>query len=228
MVKVLGHVKTIFYFDTCGQVNTEKTLELAIKRGLELKIKEMVVASETGLSALEAAKMLKDSGIDLIVVTSAAGTEIKNTVIGNLKIGISDKNIWSQLNKAGARIVRATDPLHNIDAVLEEKGIPTIAMLMRRSLGMVSSGTAVCVGATLMATDSGLLKKGQEVVAVAGSWVGLDTAIVVTAANSVDMLKDQAPRIREIICKPRNPTHSWPVNQKDWVGNLKPYSEFAG
>jgi hypothetical protein len=171
--------------------------------------------------------MLKGSGIDLIVVTSAAGTEVKSTVIGNLKIGISDKNIWNQLNKAGARIVRATDPLHNIGAALEQKGMPTIVMLIRRSLGMVSSGTAVCVGATLMAMDSGLLKKGQEVVAAAGSWVGLDTAIVVTAANSVDMLKEEAPQIREIICKPRNPCHSWPVNQKDWVGNLKPYLEFA-
>jgi hypothetical protein len=227
MVKVLGQSKRIFYFNTCGQINTEKTLELAIQRGHELKIRELVVASETGLSALEAMKMLEGSGIDLIVVTSAAGTEIKNTAIGNLKIGISDKNIWDQLNKGGARIVRATDPLHNIGAALEERGMPTIAALIRMSLGIVSSGIAVCVAAVLMATDNGLLKKGQEVVAVAGSWIGLDTAIVVTAANSVDMLKDDAPQIREIICKPRNPVYSWPVNQKDWVGNLKPYKEFV-
>jgi hypothetical protein len=227
MVKVLGQSKSIFYFNVCGQINTRKTLELAIQRGQELKTRELVVASETGLSALEALKMIKGSGIDLIVVTSAAGTEIKNTVIGNLKIGISDKNIWSQLNKAGARIVRGTDPLYNIGAAMGQKGMPTIATLIRMSLGIVSSGVAVCVGAALMATDNGLLKKGQEVVAVAGSWVGLDTAIVVTAANSVDMLRDEAPQIREIICKPRNPAHSWPVNQKDWVGNLKPYSEFA-
>lgn len=227
MVKVLGQSKRIFYFNTCGQINTEKTLELAIQRGHELKIRELVVASETGLSALEAMRMFEGSGIDLIVVTSAAGTKIKNTAIGNLKIGISDKNIWDQLNKAGARIVRATDPLHNIGAALEERGMPTIAALIRISLGIVSSGIAVCVAAVLMATDNGLLKKGQEVVAVAGSWIGLDTAIVVTAANSVDMLKDDAPQIREIICKPRNPAYSWPVNQKDWVGNLKPYKEFV-
>jgi hypothetical protein len=44
MVKTLGHAKSIFYFNTCGQINTEKTLELAIKRGLELKIRELVVA----------------------------------------------------------------------------------------------------------------------------------------------------------------------------------------
>jgi hypothetical protein len=92
---------------------------------------------------------------------------------------------------------------------------------------MISSGTAVCVGAALMATDNGLVREGEEVVAVAGSWVGLDTALVVRAANSVDFFKKGAVQIREIICKPRNPVHSWPVDQKDWVGDLQPYRKFA-
>jgi len=227
MVRTLGRSKSIFYFNVCGQINTKKTLELAIQRGRELKIRKLVVASETGLSALEAQKMLERSQMDLIVVTSAAGNTIKDTLIGDLRIGISDKKIWNQLSKAGVRIVRATDPLYNIGAALEQKGIPTIATFVRMSLRMLSSGIAVCVGATLMATDNGLLKKGEEVVTVAGSWVGLDTAIVVTAGNSIDLMKEGFPQIREIICKPRIPAHSWPVNQRDWIGNLKPYKEFA-
>ena len=223
----IGELKNIFYFNVCGQVNTEKTLKLTIQRAHELKIKKLVVASETGLSALKATNMLRGSGIDLIVVTSAAGTKIEKTVIGDLRIGIPDKKIWNQLEENGAKIVRATDPLYNIGAALEHKGVPTLATLIRLCLRMISSGAAVCVTATLMATDNGVLSEGEEVVAVAGSWVGLDTALVVRAANSVNLLKGGAVQIREIICKPRNPAYSWPINQKDWLGDLKLYEEFT-
>ena len=223
----LGESKNIFYFNTCGQINTEKTLKVAVQRARELGINKLVVASETGLSALKAASMLRDSEITLIVVTSAAGTKIENTIIGDLKIGIPDKRIWDQLEKNGAKIVRATDPLYNIGAALEHKEIPTLEMIIRMSLKMISSGTAVCVTATLMATDNGLLREGEEVVAVAGSWIGLDTALVIRATNSVNLLKPGSMQIKEIICKPRNPAYSWPINQKDWVGDLKPYEDFA-
>jgi len=227
MSNSLGKLNNIFYFDVCGQINTEKTLELAIQRAHELDIKKLVVASETGLSALKAVEMLRGSGINLIVVTSAAGTKIENTVIGNLRVGISDKEIWSQLAKSGARIVRATDPLYNIGAALEHRGVPTLATLIRMCLRMISSGTAVCVTAVLMATDNGVLAEGEEVVSVAGSWVGLDTALVVRATNSVKLLKAGVMQIREIVCKPRNPAYTWPINQKDWVGNLKLYKKFT-
>lgn len=227
MSKGLGESKNIFYYNVCGQANTERTLELAIQRARELNVKRLVVASETGLSALKAAEMLRDSGIALIVVTSAAGTKIENTVIGDLRIGISDKKILDQLEISGAKIVRATDPLYNIGAALEHNGVPTLATLIRLCLRMVSSGTAVCVSAVLMATDNGALKEGEKVVAVAGSWIGLDTALVLRAANSVNLLKAGAVQIREIVCKPRNPAYSWPVNQKDWVGDLEPYERFT-
>jgi len=227
MPKNLGKSKNIFYFNACGLINTKNTLELAISRARELGIKKLIVASETGSSALKAVEMLQNSKINLIVVTSAAGTKIENTVIGDLKIGISDKKIWDKLEKSGAKIVRATDPLYNIDAALEHRGIPTLATLIRLCLRMISSGTAVCVSAVLMATDNGLLREGEEVVAVAGSWVGLDTALVLQAANSVNLLKAGSMQINEIICKPRNPAYSWPVNQKDWVGDLEPYKRYS-
>lgn len=227
MSENLGESKDAFYFNVCGQVNTEKTLKLAVQRAHRLKIQKLVVASETGLSALKAADMLRGSRIDLIVVTSAADTKIENTIIGDLKIGISDEKIWNQLEENGAKIVRATDPLYNIGAALERKSVPTLAALIRFCLGMISSGTAVCVTATLMATDNGVLSEGEEVVAVAGSWIGLDTALVTRAVNSVNLLKAGAMQIREIICKPRNPEYSWPINQKDWIGDLRLYEKFT-
>lgn len=227
MIKDLGESKDIFYFNVCGQINTERTLDLAIQRANGLNIKKLLVASETGLSALKAADMLRGSGISLIVITSAAGTKIENTIIGDLKVGIPDKKIWAQLKKKGARIVRATDPLYNIGAALEHNRILTLATLARLCLRMISSGTAVCIATTLMAADNGQVREGEEVVTVAGSWIGLDTALVVRATNSVNLFKAGAMQIKEIICKPRNPAYNWPINQKDWIGNPKPYKKFT-
>jgi len=227
MGRNLGQSKSVFYFNVCGQVNTGKALELGVQRAQELGIKKVIVASETGLSALKAAEALRDSGISLIVVTSAAGTKVEKTVIGDLKIGIPDRKIWAQLEESGAQIVRATDPLYNVGAALEHHGTPTLATFIRLILRTMSSGTAVCVGVTLMATDNGMVKEGEEVVAIAGSWVGLDTALVLQAANSVDFFKKGIVQIKEIICKPRNPAYSWPVNQKDWIGDLEPYKKFV-
>jgi hypothetical protein len=50
--KELGIAKPAFYFQFRGEVNTRKALELARERAVELNISKMVVASETGRSAL--------------------------------------------------------------------------------------------------------------------------------------------------------------------------------
>lgn len=47
-----GERKEIIYFEHCGEVNTERTLELVRERSEELGIKKVVIASETGRSAL--------------------------------------------------------------------------------------------------------------------------------------------------------------------------------
>lgn len=74
---------------------------------------------------------------------------------------------------------------------MEEKGFPTLGTLIRLCMRIISSGTAICIVAATMANDNGLLKDGEEVVAVAGSWIGLDTAAVVRATNSVSLLKGE-------------------------------------
>ena len=222
LTKNLGIEKPIFYFDTCGEINTQKALELSLKRARELNIKKIVVASETGLSAIQAAEIF-DKNIELIVVTSAAGTKIEGTAIGDQNIGIPNLEIKKRLENQGITIIRATDPLYNIGAQLEHQGTPTLGTYTRMILRMISSGTAVCIGVAMMATDNGILKDGEEVISIAGSWIGLDTAIVLRTSNSTNMFKKGSVQVHEIICKPRNPAHSWPVDQQDWVGDLEPY-----
>ncbi len=53
-----------------------------------------------------------------------------------------------------------------------------------------------------MATDAGLLERGETIIAVAGTGQGSDTALVMQAASSQHMNRLRA---NEIICKPLNP-----------------------
>ena len=54
---------------------------------------------------------------------------------------------------------------------------------------------------TVMATDAGLLRRGESVIAVAGTGRGSDTALVMQAASSQHMAK---LRVNEMLCKPLN------------------------
>ncbi|MBN2335795.1 hypothetical protein JXL21_09560, partial [Candidatus Bathyarchaeota archaeon] len=105
-MSTLGTMRGTFYFDAHGEVNTRKTLELTHTRAVELGIDKAVVASETGLSALAALDVFK--GLQVIVVSSAAGTRVEGTVVGDLKIGIPDEDVYRELVDGGAKVVRGT------------------------------------------------------------------------------------------------------------------------
>jgi hypothetical protein len=214
-----GTEKSIYYFDFCGEQNTETVLKLAQKRAEDLNIKKVVVASETGESALKAMDILDT---EIIVVTSALGTKVEHTGMGDLLIGIPDHTIFKELEKK-CTMVRGTDPFHNINAPFRTM---TNEKVIRAILHCISSGTGVCMLSVLMATDQGVLTPGEEVISCAGSFLGLDTACVVRASNSVDLFSPDGLVIHEIVCKPRNPKYEWPIAQKIWKGDLEKYKKF--
>ena len=216
----LGVSRPTFYFDVHGEVNTDKAIELSRERGDELGIEKVVVASETGLSALKVLDTFPRH--EVIVVSSAVGTTVEGSVIGDLKIGIPDPEMMEELLERGVKVVRGTDPFWNLSANTDLIDTSKLGMMFLKSL---CGGIHVCITGVLEATDAGLLVEGEEVIAIAGSFVGLDTAIVAAAANSVNFFK--AFEVREIICKPRSPRYTWPINNEDWKGDLEKYRRFT-
>jgi hypothetical protein len=216
----LGVSRECFYFDAHGEINTHKTIELAYARAVDLGIDKAVVASETGLTAIEAIRAFK--GKRVIVVTSAAGTRVEGTPIGDLMIGIPGEGMLARINELGAPVVRGTDPFWNLCAHSPLIDTGKLGMMFYK---VICEGVHVCMTAVLEATDAGYLEAGEEAVAMAGSWVGLDTAIVARAANSVDFFKGF--EVLELICKPRRAHYTWPINQMDWRGDLEKYRPFT-
>jgi len=58
----------------------------------------------------------------------------------------------------------------------------------------------VCVEIVLMATDAGLTSIDKDVIAIAGTGRGADTAVLVRPASTSDFFN---LKIKEIIAKPR-------------------------
>jgi hypothetical protein len=68
------------------------------------------------------------------------------------------------------------------------------------TLRIFGQGTKVACEITLMAADAGLVRTDEDVISVAGTDGGADTALVLTPANT-DNFFDL--KVREILCKPR-------------------------
>lgn len=60
---------SITYFRYSGETNTDELLRLVRKRAIERGIFDVVIASETGLSALRAIEIFRDSKVKITVVT---------------------------------------------------------------------------------------------------------------------------------------------------------------
>ncbi|HWQ20048.1 MAG TPA: hypothetical protein VN455_09760, partial [Methanotrichaceae archaeon] len=78
----------------------------------------------------------------------------------------------------------------------------TTPTLMANLLRCFCQGFKVCFEIVLMATDAGLLSKGEKVIAIAGTGRGSDTALVMQAASTQNMRR---LKVGEILCKPLSP-----------------------
>ncbi len=78
------------------------------------------------------------------------------------------------------------------------------AEIIASALRIFGQGVKVCVEVAGMVLDAGLIPYGEEVVAIAGSGTGVDTAILILPAHSNNFFDT---KVKEIICKPRDFEH---------------------
>jgi hypothetical protein len=193
MKKIIGARETsIVYFDTIGANNTEETLRLAKARAIELGIKRIVVATTQGDTAVSAAKEFK--GYKVIVVTHVTGLRVP----GEQELTSENRQ---KIEKLGAVIFTGTHAFGGISrAARTAMATQVLGDFMANTLRMFGQGMKVAVEITMMAADAGLISLEEDVIAIAGTGRGADTAIVVKPAYAHDAF---SLRIKEIICKPR-------------------------
>jgi hypothetical protein len=185
--------KKVTYFEEAGNLNTEALLTIVREYAKREGIKDIVVASTTGNTGSQAAETFK--GCNVVVVAHSYGFKEpgKNEMEQHCK-----KKILAHK----AKIFAGTHALSSAErAVRKDFGTIQPLELIANVLRRMGQGTKVCVEITLMAADAGLIPVDRDIIAIAGTGSGADTALRICPANSAKFFD---LKIREVIAKPRD------------------------
>jgi uncharacterized protein len=184
--------RTIVYFEKAGRANTRETLRLAALEAEQWGIRTIILASTIGDTARVVAALFADTQVKLVVVPHQYGfTETQRF----------PPDLVAELHQQKHRVHFGTMLFHT-DGFYGGGTAEAMAMVLRT----VCQGLKVCVETLLMAADGGAVARGEEVIVVAGTRRGADTAAVAIASTSSAL---HGLHITEIICKPLQ-TRSWP------------------
>jgi len=179
------------YFDKVGMDNTMEVLRIAKQQAEELGIKTIVVASTRGDTAVKATEVLK--GFRVIVVSHSTGWREPNTqefTEANRKI----------IESKGGIILTTTHAFTGVSRALRNKSNTTaIGDIIADVLRIFGEGMKVVCEIAMMAADSGLVRTDEDVICVAGTGHGADTAVVLKPVNTHRFFD---LKIKQILCKP--------------------------
>jgi hypothetical protein len=186
--------REMLLFEEAGPQNTGATLDAARRRAEELGIRHIVVATSTGATVLKALDAFEGMEADIIGVTLLAGLWQVYAAPDEAKV--------EEAEARGARFLTATHTLMgNVEAAIREKfgGLPPVEIIAH-TYYTFSQGMKVAVEVATGAADAGLVPTDREIIAVAGTNTGCDTAVVMQAASSVRFFDT---KVRELIAMPR-------------------------
>lgn len=183
--------KTITYFPEIAEENTEVTLKAVKKRAEELGIKNIVISSTRGGTALKVLEYFQ--GYNVVVVTHVAGFKEPG------KIEMTDETVEEIKAKGGKVLTTAHAFGGVVSAVYKKFTTVESPLLIANVLRMFGQGMKVVVECIAMAADAGLLPMDEEVISIAGTGKGCDTAIVAKPAHTGNIFDLY---VKEIIAKP--------------------------
>lgn len=180
-------------FDNPGPANTDAVIELVVRELSARGLSHVVVAGTGGDSALKLLPRLPP-GVKMVVVSHNYGFHEEGKVP-------FEPAAREKITAAGHAVLTATMATRNINrAISSRMGGYSETEIINATMRMFGQGMKVCPEIAAMAADAGLIPF-DDVIAVAGTGRGWDTAIVIRA-NSSNRYFDQ--KIREVLCKPRN------------------------
>ena len=181
----------IVYFENPGKHNTDEVLRITRRRAAELGIKTIVVASKTGETAVKTVEALPK--FRLVVVGDSTGFKEPD-------VNILDEENRRIVESKGGIFCLTTHVFSGISRAMRQKfGTHIADSIIANTLRIFGQGTKVCCEIAMMAADSGLVRTDEDVVCIAGTRGGADTAMVLKPVNTHNFFDF---KIREILCKP--------------------------
>lgn len=185
--------KDILYFHETGEVNSDETLNIAKERAEQLGLEDVIVASTRGTTGVKAVEHFK--GFNVVVVPHVTGMREP----GHQEL--TDEN-QEKIKKAGGKIVIAAHAFSGVSQAIQAKWSTMYPPgIIAQTLRMFGQGMKVVVEIAAVAADAGAIPAGKDVMVIAGTGRGADTAVIMRPANSRNLF-DMV--IKEIIAKPSN------------------------
>ncbi len=168
-------------------------LKIAADTLKQKNLTDVVVASTRGDTGVAAAKQLKDSAANLVVVGHSVGFKEAN-------INEFSGEAKNQIEALGGKVLQTTMPFHTFNDAIRTKTGGSQETIIADSLRLMGQGTKVCVEIVAMACDAGLIPSGKNVLSVAGTNRGADTILIIKSANSRRLFD---MKIIEVVAKPQ-------------------------
>ena len=187
----------IVYFDKPGPQNTSAIVEIVKKRCAQLGIEHVVVASDSGATAIKMREALPES-VKIVAIPEHAGYK------GGDASSITPEE-RKQLEEKGIKVVICSHVLSGVARSISNKfgGISHVELIAYTLRLFGCEGIKVAVEVAVMAADAGEVPTDREIIAVGGTGKGADTAVVLKPAHMNDFFDLE---IREILAKPRQRT----------------------
>ena len=180
-------------FNDAGKQHTARTLEVVREAALARGIKYVAVATTAGDTGVAAARLFEGTGVKALAVTHNAG--FKEPGAQELLPELRD-----EILRLGGAVYTGTIPTRSIGTAIRNRfeGFST-EQVVASTLRMFGQGAKVCAEIAAMVCDAGLVPAGEDIICVAGTGGGADTAVVV-APRSANCFFDI--KIREFLAKP--------------------------
>ncbi|TFG30978.1 hypothetical protein EU528_07350 [Candidatus Thorarchaeota archaeon] len=183
-----------FYFEEASQDVTGQVISL-VKKFLNNnpEIKHIVVATTEGATGVAVARAFKEKKV--VVVSHQTGFAEPNE--NELK-----EEHREDIVREGAYLLTATHAFAGVPrGIRRELGTWQATEIIAVAYRTFGQGTKVCAEIAMMAADAGLVPVDTDVICIAGTGRGTDTAWIVQPANTHAFPK---LRMRACICKPMN------------------------
>ena len=185
-------IGSCLYFKQPGHENTNLALEAAAIRAKELAVRNIVVATTSGETGLEAVRLFPSK--NLVVVTHSAGFLRPDHQE-------FEPRYRKRIEEAGGKILTCQHAFGGVGRAVRKKlGTYELEEIVAFTLRIFGEGTKVAIEIACMAADAGLIPTKELCISVGGTGRGADTAILLRPAHVQNFFET---RIIEFLAKPR-------------------------
>ncbi len=211
--------RRVVYFHEPGPNNTDAVID-AVSAYLQHSATTLpvVVASISGNTALSVRKRLVNPSVSIFCVTAPACWHNH----AGIRARVLPQQVRKELEKVGVTVVdRVPSGLSDtMEFSYARYGFRSPTWILVEALLAVGGyGLKTAVESVTMATDGGYISPFDEVVAVAGTDKGADTAIVARSTfSSTFFSSDEDKRfvVHEILARPRNKVFHEKIDFGEW------------